>query len=199
MTTVTGRQAIVLAAGAGRRFGGGKLTAVWAGEALIRASVRQALSCNVDQVIVVVGADAAVANDLIGLAEPRLRLIPAFDWDEGIAASLRAGIAALPQSTLAVVIFLGDMPRIPPRLADQLLNAVIDGAPAAAVVSQRGPAHPVAFSPSIFNQLLRLRGDRGARTVLEALGHAVSYISNDDPGVVLDIDCPTDIEALWET
>lgn len=195
MTSSTGRHAIVLAAGAGRRFGGGKLTADWRGEPLIRAAVRTALTAGVDQVIVVTGADAdQVANALSSLDNPRLAIVPSVGWAEGMAASLRTGIAALPESAEAVVVFLGDMPLIPPALADELLDAVMDGAPAATVRSVHGPAHPVAFSAGVLPQLMNLQGDRGARSVLEDLGEAVVNIDSNDPGVVVDVDQAGDLE-----
>lgn len=194
MSEIAGRNAIVLAAGAGRRFGGSKLTATWRGEPLIVAAVRTALASNVERVMVVTGADAeAVAAALTPLGDPRVRFITAPDWDEGMAASLRTGIAALPVHTQAVVVFLGDMPLIPPALADRLLDAVMGGAPAAVVRSPLGPAHPVAFSATLFPELLSLRGDRGARSVLETIGDAVAMVDSDDAGVVFDVDRPDDL------
>ena len=197
MSSQSGRHVIVLAAGAGRRFGGGKLTATWRGEPLIRATVRTALAADVERVTVVTGADAdLLAEALSEFDDTRLKIVQSPDWAEGMAASLRSGIEALPQSTQAVVVFLGDMPLIPPALADRLLDAVVRGAPAATVRSSLGPAHPVAFSASVFPQLSALHGDRGARSVLKDLGDAVVHIHSDDPGVVLDVDLPGDLERL---
>lgn len=195
MRSPAGRHAIVLAAGAGRRFGGGKLTAPWRGEPLILASVRIALAAAVETVTVVTGADATVVEALADVRDHRLRWIAIEDWDEGLAASLRAGISALPASASAMAIFLGDMPQIPDTLADALLAAVAGGAPAAVVRSPHGPAHPVAFSAAVFPDLLRLRGDRGARTVLEALGDRVANIDCDHPWVVFDVDHRSDLES----
>lgn len=195
MIVATGRHAIVLAAGAGQRFGGAKLTADWRGEPLVLAAVRTALAATVETVTVVTGADTKVVEVVAGLGEPRVCQVLAEDWDEGLAASLRAGISALPTSTRAVVVFLGDMPRVPAFLADALLDAATDGAPAAIVRSPHGPAHPAAFNAAIFPDLLRLRGDRGARSVLHALGDQVAAIDCNDPGVVFDVDRPTDLES----
>lgn len=194
MTGPSGRQAIVLAAGAGLRFGGDKLTALWRGRPLIMAAVRTALAAGVDKVTVVTGADDGIAGALAPLGGARLRLISAPDWNEGLAASLRAGVRALPSPTLATVVFLGDMPLVPAFLADQLLDAVIGGAPAAVVRSPHGPAHPVAFSAGLFPELLGLRGDRGARSVLQALGDAVVAIDCEDAGAVYDVDRPEDLD-----
>lgn len=194
MTDPVGRHALVLAGGASRRFGGAKLTALWRGEPLIRSSVRTALLSQVETVSVITGAEpAAVSEALAALGDPRLSLVHAPDWDEGMAASLRRGVASLRADARAVVIFLGDMPCIPPSLADRLLDAIEAGAPAAVVRSQHGPAHPVAFSAAVFPELMRLSGDRGARALLQTLADAVVAVACDDPGVIFDIDHPGDL------
>ncbi|MBU1345414.1 MAG: nucleotidyltransferase family protein [Alphaproteobacteria bacterium] len=196
MSTRIGRHALVLAAGASRRFGGGKLVAPWRGEPLVRSSVRSALATNVERVTVVTGADdERIAEALAPLRQTRLKIIHAEDWSEGMAASLRAGIAALPADAGAVAIFLGDMPLIPEGLADRLLDATEGGAPAAAIRSPHGPAHPVVFHHSVFGQLLTLRGDTGARVLLKSLGADVFYIESADPGAVFDIDHPNELTA----
>lgn len=66
-----GRHAVVLAAGAASRFGGGKLTAHWRGEPLIRWAVRAALAARVESVVLVVGALAGTVQDAVSdLAAP---------------------------------------------------------------------------------------------------------------------------------
>ena len=196
MTEGGGRHALVLAAGAGRRFGGNKLSALWRGEPLVLAALRTALAARVERVTVVTGAEAAALDPVLSIiADPRLRRVVALDWDEGLAASVRAGIASLPGDTKAAVIFLGDMPLIPEGLADQLLDAVAAGAPAARVRSPEGPAHPVAFAAAAFPNLLALDGDRGAKSVIDALGDAVARFESVAPGVVFDVDLPRDLDG----
>ncbi len=93
------------------------------------------------------------------------------------------------------MIFLGDMPLIPEELVDRLLDAVAAGAPAARVRSSKGPAHPVAFAAAAFPDLLALDGDRGAKSVIDALGGTVANFESDAPGVVFDVDRPVDLEG----
>lgn len=196
MTEGGGRHALVLAAGAGRRFGGNKLSALWRGELLVLAALRTALAARVERVTIVTGADAAALEPVLWtIGDPRLRRVVARDWNDGLAASLRAGIASLPGDAQAAVIFLGDMPLIPEGLADQLLDAVAAGAPAARVRSPKGPAHPVAFTAAAFPDLLALDGDRGARSVIDGLGDAVASVESDAFGVVFDVDRPSDLDG----
>ncbi|WP_312084283.1 nucleotidyltransferase family protein [Brevundimonas sp.] len=195
MMSRAGRHALVLAAGAGRRFGGNKLSALWGGEPLVLAALRTALAARVERVTVVTGAQAPALDPVLStIDDPRLRRVVALDWNEGLAASLRAGVASLPGDTQGAVIFLGDMPLIPAGLADQLLDAVAGGAPAARVRSPRGPAHPVAFAAAVFPDLVALVGDRGARSVMDGLGEAVACVDSDAPGVVFDVDLPSDLD-----
>ena len=193
--TRNGRHALVLAAGAGSRFGGGKLTADWRGAPLVVWAVRAALAANVERVTVVIGAAAdSVEQALEALAGDRLRVVEAGNWAQGQSASLRAGVGALPRDARAVAVFLGDMPSVEPAMADRLLDAVAAGAPAARLRSAAGPAHPAAFSAEVFPDLLNLSGDQGARGLFERLGDAVAIFETDHPGATLDIDRREDLE-----
>lgn len=192
---MTGRHAIVLAAGAGTRFGGGKLLADWRGRPLILWAVDAALAARVDRVTVVLGSDAeAVKAALTPMSDNRLTVVVAPDWSDGLSTSLKAGIEALPGDTEAVAIFLGDMPLVSAAEADSLLDAVQSGAPAARLSHPDGPAHPTAFDRSVFARLRAITGDKGAKDVLADLGETVVLIPSDSPGAVLDVDTPSDLE-----
>jgi molybdenum cofactor cytidylyltransferase len=188
------RHAIVLAAGAGVRFGGAKLLAPFDGRPLVHAAVAAALATPVEQVIVVLGCDAAAVAAAVGpWPDPRLALVVANDWEEGLAASLRAGVRGLPPSSAGCLVFLGDMPLIPPGLSAQVLAALAAGAPAVQPRHQGRPAHPVGFSSALYPELLALTGDAGAGALLRGRSDVVQ-LEADDPGAVFDIDRPGDLE-----
>jgi molybdenum cofactor cytidylyltransferase len=184
--------AIVLAAGAGRRFGdGGKSLAPWGGGRLLDHGLRTALAVPSDEVVVVTGARAdAVAAHVRGLTDdPRLRLVQAPDWADGLSASLAAGIRAV-RGADAAFILLGDMPRIPAAVLVPLAEAVQRGAPAAAPVFQGARGHPVVVSAALFPQLEALTGDSGAGRLLAGLGEALARVEAPDDGVLFDVDTP---------
>lgn len=183
--------ALVLAAGAGRRFGGRKLLARWRGRRLIEWSVAAALASGADAVTVVLGADA---EEIEPCLPPSVAIVLCDDWDEGLAASLRCGINSLPPTTSAVAIFLGDMPAVSPVLARQLLDVVKAGAPAAVASFEGRPAHPVAIGAAIFPMLLALQGDRGARRELLSLA-GTKTIATDCESSIFDIDVASDLTA----
>lgn len=187
--------AIVLAAGTGKRFGGGKLTSAWADGLLLDAALAAAFASPARTVSVVWGADGRVLEAASRFASrsgqaPRLRMIHALDHAEGIAASLRAGVSGLPKDCGGVFIFLGDMPKVPHGLAARLAEAVRGGAWAAAPVFGEQRGHPVLFGKKLFAVLKTQTGDQGAGKLLDALGDDLARIPVEDPGVLFDVDQP---------
>jgi len=183
--------AIVLAAGFGSRFGGGKLLAPWRGGALIDGALDAALAAPVMDVSVVVGADPAVAAH--AASRCGARIVHAADHALGLSASLKAGIAALPADAAGVLVLLGDMPLVPQAVLRPLVRAVMDGAPAAVPVWQGRRGNPVALSARLFPQILALEGDRGARATLDGLGDELALVEAPDDGILLDVDRPGDV------
>jgi molybdenum cofactor cytidylyltransferase len=188
---VSGFHALVLAAGFGSRFGGGKLLAPWRGGALIDGALDAAMAAPVRDVTVVVGADPAVAAH--AASRCGARIVRAADHALGLSASLKAGVAALPADASGVLILLGDMPLVPQAVLRPLVQAVMAGAPAAVPVWRGRQGNPVAISAVLFPQLMALQGDRGARAVLDALGDALALVAAPDDGVLLDVDRPQDV------
>ncbi len=192
-----GWPALILAAGAGRRFGagrsGGKLLAPLAGAPVIRRTVEAVISAGFDEVVVATGAQhEAIAGVLEGLA---CRIMSTPNWDEGMAASLRSGLAALAPDARGVFVFLGDMPLVPVALCGALAQQAEAAGYAARPRVGGIPGHPAAFTRAAFLDLLRLTGDTGAAALLKGRSEGVAYIDTEATGAVLDIDCPADLAA----
>jgi molybdenum cofactor cytidylyltransferase len=185
-------EAVVLAAGAGSRFGGGKLTALYRGGRLLEGALAAAFAAPVRSVTVVTGADAAVAAAAQAF-DPRIRLVHAADNAEGMGASLRAGIASLSEEVAGAFVFLGDMPRVPHAVLAPMAKALFAGAPAAAPVFQGRRGNPVLIARELFPELLALTGDAGARGVLQRLGDRLALVEAPDDGVLFDVDAPGDL------
>jgi molybdenum cofactor cytidylyltransferase len=191
-------EAIVLAAGAGSRFGGGKLLAPWRGGFLIEAALAAAFAAPVRGVAVVWGADHRIAEAAAGFAEragqaERLRLVHAERHAEGLSASLSAGVAALPEDGEGVFVFLGDMPRIPPGIALPMAEALAEGAQAVAPAFQGRRGHPVLFASALWPRLAALSGDQGAGGLLRELGLGLALVPAPDDGVLFDVDRREDL------
>ena len=188
-------EAIVLAGGAGSRFGGGKLLAPWRDGLLIEAALEAAFAAPVRSVILVTGADDGVMP--VGLEYAlregegaRLRIVHASDHAQGLSASLKAGINALPDDTAGAFVFLGDMPRIPPAVLPRLADRLAHGAAAAAPRCDDRRGHPVLFGSALFPALRSVTGDEGAKAVLRDLGDRLALVDTADPGVLFDVDTP---------
>jgi molybdenum cofactor cytidylyltransferase len=190
--------AVILAAGAGRRFGGRKLLAPFEGRSLLSGALDAAFAAPARRVLLVTDGDPEldrIARDhagALGRADD-LDVIVAAEAAEGMGASLRTAIEALPPDTQGVFVFLGDMPRIPAGLAHDLLGALTADFDAVAprVSGRRG--HPVLFGRACFAALRGLRGDVGARDVLTAIGERLTLVDSPDPGALFDVDRPQDL------
>jgi len=191
-------EAVVLAAGAARRFGGGKLTAPYGDGVLLDGALAAAFAAPVRGVTVVTGTDAlaveAAARAYAGRTgqASRLRIVHAPAHAEGMAASLRAGIASLPPDAEGAFVFLGDMPRVPAAVLAPLADRLAAGDLCAAPTFQGRRGHPTAFARDLFPDLLALTGDEGARKVLQRVGPALVEASDD--GVLFDVDQAADLE-----
>lgn len=188
-----GVHAIVLAAGAGTRMGGEKLRRLWRGRPLLTWSLEAALCAPVERVWLITGADPGLGD--LAPPDPRLRVVRADDWKTGLSASIRAGVAALPGSARGALVFLGDMPRIPPSVAGSLVQAWRGGAAAAAPKWAAERGHPVLLDRSLFAVLASLSGDRGAGALLAGLGERLALVDAPDDGVLFDVDAPSMLDS----
>ena len=180
---------LLLAAGRSRRFGADKLCAKLDGKAVIRWSVGSLASLEAIYVVIAPGADAVTQ----ALSRLDVRFVVNLARDEGMASSIRAGVAALPDAAEAVVIALADQPRASAVVTRALCERwQAGGVAAAAPEYSDGRGNPVLFGRECFDALLALRGDVGARAVLDALGSRVGLV---DVGEVMPVDVDTP-EAL---
>ncbi len=184
--------ALILAGGAGRRFGGGKLLADMGGAPLIRRVADAVGSVGFAEVVLVTGADDAAVRAC--LAGKPLHIVHAAGWAEGMAATLRSGIAVLAPETRGVCVFLGDMPLVPVGLCADLAAAAERAGYAARLQFEGKPGHPVAFTRVAFADLMALEGDRGATALLAGRAD-VAYRDTAERGALFDVDTPADLAA----
>lgn len=185
---------LLLAAGRSRRFGADKLCAKLDGKAVIRWSMAALSPLDAVYVVIPPGADAVTQ----ALSRLDVRFVVNLGRDEGMASSIRAGIAALPDDVAAVVIALADQPRGSPAVTRALVDRWHAGGVRAVAPSyQDGRGHPVLFGRACFPALLALRGDVGARGVLEELGDRAATV--EVPAArPADVDTPEALAALQQ-
>jgi CTP:molybdopterin cytidylyltransferase MocA len=182
---------MILAAGEGSRFGSSKQLAVFDGRPLLEHAVRAMVASPVGRVVVVLGAGAeeVIAGvDLHG-AEP----VICGRWDEGQSASLASGLAELTDCE-AVVVTLGDQPRMAPDAIRRVIAARGSGAKAVRATYGGKPGHPVLLESELFGRLRDVTGDHGARNVL--LSVSPTEVPCGDLGGGEDVDTPAQLDAL---
>jgi molybdenum cofactor cytidylyltransferase len=162
---------------------------------MIRHMAEAVLKSDVRPVIVVTGHDAlTVETALAGLP---LAFHHASDFAQGMSASLRIGIAAVPGVCGAALICLGDMPFVRADTFDRVAAAFDPelGQVAIFPTYQGKRGNPVLLARSLFADIMRLSGDQGARALLGAIPDRVGEIVTDDPGILCDIDRPDALDG----
>ena len=186
--------AVVLAAGRSTRMPGpSKLVADLNGRAVVAHVVAAVAAAGLPRAVVVVGdrADAVRA----ALAGDGVEFVDAPDYADGLSASLRAGIAAVPDDWSAVLVLLGDMPRV--HAATLVALAKVATATTIAVpvhAGQRG--NPVLWGAAYFAELRELAGDVGGKVLLARHADHIVEVAVDDEGVLIDVDTPAALAAL---
>ena len=188
--------AILLAAGAGSRFGGGKLLHPLNGVAIGVRSARNMLTAEL-QVTAVVRPGSDELTRL--LQAEGVTVTVCNNAADGMGVSLAHVIGqSLLHATAAAgwVVALADMPRIRPETIAQVADAVRAGASIAAPAYQGERGHPVGFSAALRDELLACGGDEGARTVIKRHHAEILLLASDDPGVIFDIDRREDVPPV---
>ncbi|HZU04391.1 MAG TPA: nucleotidyltransferase family protein [Chloroflexota bacterium] len=184
MSTVAG---ILLAAGQSTRLGQPKQLLPYRGRSLLRHAAEVGLAAGLAPLIVVIGAAApAMRRELEGLA---VQVVENPRYAEGQSTSLRAGVAALPPGTAAVVILLVDMPAVDAEVIARLVEAWrATAAPIVRPAYAGQPGHPVLFAAPLLPELAAVQGDEGGRAVLRRHAATTHLVPVATPGVLQDID-----------
>jgi molybdenum cofactor cytidylyltransferase len=180
---------LVLAAGAGTRYGAGsKLLADLGGRPLLEYAVGAACAVpELERVLVVLGCDAEAILATVKFGRAETLVCP--DWQDGQAASLRAGARMLSAAGAdRVIVTLGDEPLLTPAV----IAGFVDQPPRTRAVYDGRPGHPVVLGREQFAALDTLSGDQGARHLLA--GGPTIECSHLTSG--RDVDTPDDLERI---
>jgi molybdenum cofactor cytidylyltransferase len=189
--------AVVPAAGASRRFGSGnKLLQRLAGRTVIERVVESAARCGPDCIVVVTGE----AHDEVKKLSAPFGAACVFNAEHhrGMGRSIALGVAAAAEraeSGSAFVIWPGDMPWIAPETVNAVVSAEVPGRIVIPVYAGRR-GHPVFFSATFATELMRLDGDRGARSVIERHPESVIELAVEDAAIHRDVDTKEDLPGM---
>lgn len=190
---------VLLAAGGSSRLGRPKQLLPLAGRPLIAHALGSALASGLDQVVVVLGHEAATIRAALddSLGRTRANIVVNARYAEGQATSVVAGLAALRTDAEAALFLLGDQPGVSTAMIDALLAAFLaDRAPVFAPTYGGTIGNPVLFSRDLFPELLRLTGDEGARGVVRRHLGETQLVEMGMAEPPQDIDTEADYQAL---
>jgi molybdenum cofactor cytidylyltransferase len=186
--------ALVLAAGAGKRFGGQKLLAELHGTPILQLSLDLAHAGGLQPVVVVLGDDApaleraVVWHDEMRVINPRPHL--------GLSSSVQLGLRSLAQTDAArALVLLGDQPRLTLAQLHAIVAAPVDESRPIVVPRYGGvPGNPVLLERAAWPLAARLSGDSGMAQLFAANPDLLRYV--DVEGANLDVDTRADLDRL---
>ena len=191
---------VVLAAGSSRRFGSPKLLASLEGKPILQHVLDAVAAAGLGGVVVVLGEQAQAIEAAIAWRRERRVLNPR--PGDGLSSSVRVGLdaAAADPAADAVLLVLGDQPRLRPEVIAAVLDAGAGDGPAraAALVRARypidGAPNPVLVRRRAWALAAGLDGDRGLGPLLAARPDLVAAVPVS--GANPDVDTPDDLAAL---
>ena len=193
------RTVIVLAAGQGSRFGAAthKLAQALGETSVLAATIGHALASGLHVVVVTTASFAATARSSVAARDvvvlPEVGSGPAGSL--GMGASIAAGVNCRPHAH-GWLVLPGDMPTVQPASLQAVARG-LDDHPVVYAQHRGRRGHPVGFAAELYSELAALSGDEGARRLIAR--YPAYGLELDDPGVLVDIDTPHDLEAVRRT
>lgn len=188
---------ILLAAGTSSRMGCNKLLFELHGESVLRGAARRALAGGLSPLLVVLGHQAEQARQqLDGLA---CQAVINAEYDQGITASLKAGVSALPSEAAAAMVMLADMPMVSAEMiAGMVARYRATRAPLVISDYEGVNAPPMLYDRSLFAELLAMTGGGCGREVVKrhrALAEVLAWPA----AALVDLDLPEDYKRMRDT
>jgi molybdenum cofactor cytidylyltransferase len=188
---------VVLAAGTSSRMGSNKMLADFGGKPMLRVTIENVQASAVDHVVVVTGHEHARAAEVLNDLDVQVVHNP--QYADGLSTSLRAGVAAAGEVD-AIVVCLGDMPRVMPDVIDRMIAAFnpVEHRSIVVPMHQGQLGNPVLWGAEHFSRLSSLVGDKGARSLIGAMKNDATEIEADE-SVLMDADTPEALARLKST
>jgi molybdenum cofactor cytidylyltransferase len=186
---------LILAAGASTRLGQPKQLVRLGGRPALHRVIASATQVAGHDVTVVLGAHAKEMTYLLNRTSASWVINR--EWEQGLSSSLRAGLAALPPACEATLILLGDQVGVTAEDLRRLVDAWKGSESSiAASVYDRHVGVPAIFPHAYFSEMAELRGDQGARAILERNRDRLIRVKM--PSAALDLDTPEQLSEVSE-
>jgi molybdenum cofactor cytidylyltransferase len=187
--------AIVLAAGMSRRMGTPKQLLRFGDRMLLELTLENVRNSAADPIVLVLGYAAEEIQQKIPTDRLKVIINPAYQ--EGMASSLRGGLAAVDQEAQGALIVLADQPCIRPATLNALIEHHRKHRPQIVIPTYRGfRGNPVLLDRSVFPEVMAITGDVGCRAIFGSHTENIEKLEVNDPGILLDIDTDSDLETV---
>jgi molybdenum cofactor cytidylyltransferase len=185
---------LILAAGNSSRLGHPKQLIEFEGKTLIERITETALSIS-KEVLVVLGGNSSLITPKLEQFEDSISILFNPDWQEGMGSSIRKGVEVLTNKSNSILILLSDQPFVNQGLIQKMIE-IFESTKCPIITCHYGNqlGVPMLFDKSIFPELLKLSGDKGAKSFLSSFQDKIAKISF--PEGSFDIDTEEDIEKL---
>ena len=185
---------LILAAGNSSRLGSPKQLVSFMEKTLIESITEVALSISED-VLIVLGGNADLISPKLERFSGKISTIFNPDWQQGMGSSINIGVEKLAEKSDLIIILLSDQPFISKVLLQNMLQTYANYKnPVVACVYNNTLGVPILFNKSVYPELLKLSGDKGAKSFLHLYENRISTI--DFPEGIFDIDTIEDVENL---
>ena len=185
---------LILAAGNSSRLGSPKQLIEFEGQTLIERITETALSIS-EEVLIVLGGNSELILPKLERFNNVISTIYNPDWKEGMGTSIRIGVEKLAENSDLIIILLADQPFISKVLLQNMLQSYAKTQnPIVSCIYSNTLGVPILFDKSVFFELLKLNGDKGAKSFLHLYKNRISTI--DFPEAIVDIDTLEDVENL---
>jgi len=183
--------AILLAAGQSKRMiDENKLTKEFKNIPLIKHSVNNILSSNIDELIIVLGYQKKIIQNIID-ENSKIKFVTNENFVNGMSTSIKTGLIHLSDCSEAFFICLGDMPFINRKIYNHLINSRNNNNIVVPTYKNK-QANPVLFPKFMKPNIMSISGDFGAKKILEKNKNKILNISIDDIGITKDFNTKDD-------
>ncbi len=199
MSFQTPTAGIILAAGASVRFGQPKQLIRLGSKYLIEWVLDAALDSRLHSVVLVLGHEHQAILEALAVKtdHPRLKIVINHNYRDGQSTSLKAGLLSVRQAFEAVMYLLGDQPMVNTEIIDYMLDQFRQSEKDLCVpVWKEKKGTPTIFKRPLYDDLMRISGDIGARKIIRENSDRTLYLDMIEPTCFFDIDTPEDLQNL---
>jgi len=184
---------VLLAAGGSSRLGYPKQLITFRDKPLISHMISVIMNGGINELYVVVGSRK---EEIISAIEDNdVHIAHNSNWEAGLSTSIHRALMIVEKEYDTVMMFVIDQPYLHPTLINKILGVMrLSRLKIIAARSCGQQIHPVVYRREIYPELLKLKGDRGAKEIIQK--HRVTWVDWPDPAILQDIDTPEDAESI---